>query len=370
MPILAISFDGVGDIAYESMAAEAEKYPNIAAFKANGFYRNNVSTVALSSTYPIHATISTGKVPSVHGIISNYIDATRSDSAAPWAQMASLFKHKTLWDAAKDKNLKTAAFLWPVSCGGKIDYHIPEYHKQTGENQVICNLKYGSKFFQLKTFLKHKHLLDGIKQPNLDNFTTTVACDLLATKKIDLMLVHLIAYDDFCHNFGSTGTEPAKKALDENLGRLLNAWGENPVIIFADHSQLDLVEVINLEKLYPNTFTQNGGSAFIKNAKNLEGKTLESQYWFGRFLTEEEMTESGHSAYFSAGITAKVGYSFGEKPMKGEHGYPPSYENYQIFYNTNKKISQTLKGNIRDVTAIIANELQLDMDILDEYGWR
>ncbi|MCL2016483.1 MAG: ectonucleotide pyrophosphatase/phosphodiesterase [Defluviitaleaceae bacterium] len=387
MPILVISFDGVGDIAYEKMAANAADYPNIAALKRDGYYKNAVSTVFLSSTYPIHATVSTGKLPKDHGIISNYADATRSDDAAEWAQMANMINGKTIWDCAKQKRLKTAAFLWPVSCGAKIDYHIPEYHKQAGENQIICNLKYGSKLFQLKTFLKYKHLLDGIKQPNLDNFTTAAVCNLLdkldkteknPKKNVDLVLVHLIAYDDFCHRYGNGNTQPAQKALDENLGKLLKSWGNKPVIVFSDHSQLDVAEVVNLENILPDTFVQNGGSAFLKNAKILEDTEksakidgLQNQPWFGRFLTSDELAESGQPS--KLGIAAKVGYSFGNKPLKGDHGYPSNYENFQIFYNTintKKNISHSLKGTICDVTAIIAHELQLDMEILDEYGLR
>ena len=53
-----------------------------------------------------------------------------------------------------------------------IAYNVPESAAGMGENQVLLNLKTGSKWTQLKAFVRHGKILDGIKQPNLDNFST------------------------------------------------------------------------------------------------------------------------------------------------------------------------------------------------------
>ena len=356
------------------MAKDANNYPNISALKDRLTYKNKVKTVFVSNTYPIHTSISTGKVPGQHGITSNVNNKTSS-----WAMEEKLIKSKTIWQAAKEKKLTTAAFLWPVTCGAKINWHMPEVHLQKGQSRLVQQLRHGSKTFQVSSLMKHKKLISKMSdiennQPALDNFTTASVCSLLERKKPDLVLVHLIAYDHICHQTGPEPTLPedianleiAKKSLDENLGRLLKLWRDD-VLIFSDHSQLPVNDTINLNSLYRNeSFLQLGGSAF----GNKFDISLPEQHWFGRYLTKEEMKESGYAGRYAFGIAAKRGFNFGEKPVRGDHGYPTDYNNYSTFYGINKKIKyeDKLKGSVLDVTAIIAKELGLKMDIIEEYN--
>ena len=145
---------------------------------------------------------------------------------------------------------------------------------------------------------------------------------------------------------------------------LLESWGEDTVIVFSDHSQFDINENINLSALYGNAvFKQCGGSAFLN--RDIEG--LEKQAWFERYLTKEEMEESGYADKPVLGIAAKAGFAFSESQYKGNHGYPADYENYSVFYGVRGKSFITgheqewLKNHITDVTAIITRELDLDM---------
>ena len=377
MGILVISFDAIGDKVFEAMALDSKNYPNIARFKREAYYRGGVKTVFVSNTYPVHTSISTGKLPKEHGVISNLLPPQKNGEC-PWAQMAKYIKCKTIWDAAREKKLSVAAMLWPVTCGAKIDYHMPEVHVGKGQNILFRSLVYGSVFFQLAALLKHgRKLLDALKGvaqgtglPVLDDFTAAVTCDMLKRKKPDLVLVHLIAYDTMFHLVGSNGKgmETAMKAMDTNLGILLESWGpRDTVIVFSDHSQFNVNENINLNDVYENiAFEQTGGCAFLN--KKPEG--LEEQPWFGRYLTKEEMGESGYGDKPVLGLAAKLGYAFTEgKKYKGNHGYPTDYDNYGVFYCVRGKGFQPiyeqswLKTHISDVTAIIARELNLDMDI-------
>ncbi|MCL2191132.1 MAG: alkaline phosphatase family protein [Treponema sp.] len=375
MGVLVISFDSIGDKVFEAMAGDDNNYPNVARFKREAHYRGGLKTVFMSNTYPVHASIATGKLPKDHGVISNLLPP-KKNGERPWAQMAKNINAKTIWDAAREKKLSTAAMLWPVTCGAKIDYHMPEVHPEKGQNLLFRSLLYGSVFFQLSALLRHGgklvRALKGIGQPELDDFTTSVTCDMLKKTKPDLTLVHLIAYDTMFHFAGSKGTEidVAKKAMNANLGRLLESWGEGTVIVFSDHSQLDVNESINLHDIYGNAvFEQAGGSAFLHGDKPASG--LEEQPWFGRYLTKGEMDESGYADKRVIGMAAKPGYIFSEKDKyKGAHGYPTDYENYDVFYGVRGKNftpGKWLKNRITDVTAIIAEELNLDMDILKEY---
>ena len=381
MSLLVISFDAIGDKVFESMASDPKKYPAIASFYKKLTYQNNVKTIFVSNTYPIHTSISTGKYPYQHGITSNILPAPNNNYRGPekWAMEEKLIKTKTIWQAATEKKLKTAAFLWPVTCGAKINWHMPEVHLLKGQKRIREQLRHGSKMFQIQSMLENKNLLNNItdiesSQPQLDNFTTAVASSLFKKKQPDLALVHLIAYDHICHQTGPEPTqandidklEIAKKAMNDNLELLLDSW-KGDVLIFSDHSQLQVNENINLNTLYRNeNFLQLGGCAFGVRFDI----SLPEQYWFGRYLTKEEIHESGYSGKYTFGIAAKPGFNFGVKPFHGDHGYPTDYDNYSTFYGINKKINYTnhLKKNVLDVTAIIAKELNLDMDIIKEYG--
>ena len=370
MGALVISFDAIGDKAFEVMALDSKNFPNIARFKEQAFYRGGVKTVFMSNTYPVHTSISTGKLPKDHGIISNMLPP-KKNGERPWAQMAKYIKTKTIWDAAKEKKLTTAAILWPVTNGAKIDYHLPETHTEKGQNPLFRRFVYGSFFFQLAALFKYGWMLvktlienkmKGIGQPAVDNFITAVTCNLLKRKKPDLVLIHLLAYDHMFHYAepGAKERDIAKKAMDINLGKLLTSWGDDTVIVFSDHSQFDIKENINLNAIYgDNVFEQCGGCAFLH--KPIEG--IEKQSWFERYLTKEEMLESGYSDKQVIGLAAKPGYCFSESNVyKGNHGYPADYENYKVFYAVRSRNfipEYELKNHITDVTAIIINELKL-----------
>ena len=385
MGALVISFDSVGDSVFEAMAADGENHPNVAAFAREAYYRGGVKTTFVSNTYPVHATVATGKPPRDHGIVSNLLPP-KKNGERPWAQMAGQVKAKTLWDAAREKKLSTAAMLWPTTCGAKIDRNMPETHPEKGQNPLFRGLLYGSALFQFSALLRRGGKLvkalkggPGAGRAALDDFVVSVTCDMLKKEKPDLVMVHLLAYDMLFHFAGSKGPEIeiAKKTLDSSLGRLLESWGgRGTVVVFSDHSQLDVNENVDLRALYGDAvFEQVGGSAFLKSSGAIAD--VEGRPWFGRYLTEGEMRESGYSGKSLVGVAAKPGCAFSESGgYKGAHGYPADYENYAVFYGAKGenfppgREQAWLKNRVTDVTAIVARELNLDMDVLDEYGVR
>ncbi|MDR2043594.1 MAG: ectonucleotide pyrophosphatase/phosphodiesterase [Clostridium sp.] len=391
MRVLVISFDAVSDTDLLRMAGTS---PCVAGFLQKGTLVSGVETVFVSNTYPVHTTVATGLPPKDHKIISNLRNGR-------WVCDSRRIQAKTLWDAAAEKGLRVAAVLWPVTGYAKIRYNVPELHILPGQNQILENLRAGSRWFQLREFMRHRKKLRGITQPYLDDFTTSVAVDVLRRKKPDLTLVHLTAYDAFCHMYGKDfgRLQPAVVSLDRNLGRLLEAAGENVItVIFSDHGQLQVGHTAD-----PNTlagenetgaFELCGGSAFFRIKKgNPPSRSLLSEMpfcrellhkvcqekWFGRFLTEEEMTISGYSSVALFGIAAKPGWCFYEEKArsaadcgaeperhgieKGNHGYPTDYEDYHVFYGVRggdfPADARKTGGRITDVTKLVANVLGL-----------
>jgi len=365
MAMIVVTFDGVGDWEFVQMANDPNTYPNISKLKGQALYRGDLKTIFVSNTYPIHTTISTGKLPKEHGVVSNFV---KVDGKRRWAQLAEYIKSETIWDAAGKKGLTTAAILWPVTCGADIRWNLPEVHVHGGENQITEGLRHGSRLFQIKALLRHGGKFLGRSPPSLDAFSTAVACDVIRKKRPDLTLLHLLAYDMISHRVGSQSEllDIARKSLDDSLGRILEVAGaDTTVLVFADHAHLDVSETVNLESILGESlFEQCGGSAFL--AGPVEG--IETRPWFGRFLTEQEMEESGYASRATCGIAAKPGYCFAaERQYRSNHGYPPDYEKYRVFYAVRGKnfppdgeiVSDF--GDVRDVTAIISKELGLNM---------
>ena len=361
MSLIVISFDGVSDTEFKKMAALPEKYPNIASFKTDAIYHSSVSTTFVSNTYPIHTSIITGNFPSEHGIISNTVSI--KNNADIWAQEAERIKSKTIFQAAYEKGLKVGAISWPVTCGAKIKWNMPEVHIRPGQNRIIQHMRHGSIFFQLNMMRKFGHKLDGLAVPQLDDFLSAAASDLLRSKKPDLLLVHLLSYDTMRHKTGlAPQLDIARASLDESLGRLLEAAPKDAgIIIFSDHAHLDVIHNVNLAEIYgKKLYEQCGGCAFF--TQPIDG--IEAQPWFGRFLRQDEMENSGYEKLASYGVAAKMGYSLGRGEYAANHGYPTDYPNYQVFFahkNMQCNVDDLPHRDIRDVHTLIVRELNLNI---------
>ncbi|MCL2574739.1 MAG: ectonucleotide pyrophosphatase/phosphodiesterase [Defluviitaleaceae bacterium] len=362
MPLIVISFDGVKDAEFQAMAADTRRYPNIAAFMRDSRYTGGVYTTFVSNTYPIHTCISTGSHPKDHGIISNILGRQRETDV--WAQEANLIKQPTIFQAAAKKRLKVGTIAWPVTCGANITYNLPEVHLLPRQNRLLQHMRHGSALFQVQAMLKHGKKLKGLAQPYLDDFLTSVMVDLLRKHKPDLTMIHLLAYDDICHRVGICDElDTARAALDKNLGRILEVAGDATIIVFSDHGHLNVTENIDLTKIFGKTLhEQCGGSAFFTSKVEI----IEEYPWFGRFLTDHEMEVSGYAPHAAFGIGAARGYSFSKGTHRANHGYPRDYDEYRVFHaikNAKHSPHNLLFDDIRNVTALINQELELEMDL-------
>ena len=384
--LLLVSFDAVGSVLVDRLC-ERESFRRF--YERAGVVRD-VKSIYLTNTYPVHASVSTGVLPSEHGIISNTEPFPKRHPR--WCYEAKKIKAQTLWQAAKGKGLKTAAVLWPVTAGAKeINYNIPEILTLPGESQIAMNLKYGSPLLSIRMFLKYRHLMNGTAQPQLDVFVTACMADILKRKQPDLALVHFTAFDTLCHHYGTEAPqlETALDALCANLETLMNAAGEGyEVIVFSDHYQLDAKKVATpnevllqmglIEKDEEDEYrleSRNcffeccGGSGFF-HPGSCDKKTVEAvrevlmrQPEAHRLLTREELETCGRGD-LPFGLAAKPGWfynAFYREDEQANHGYPADYENYSVFYMVKGRSGHLTGGTLLDVTALAAKLLQLDM---------
>lgn len=386
--LLIVSMDAVGDPYFDQLYAR----PHFARLAQRAAVHRGVSSVFLTNTYPVHTSVATGLVPARHGLINN----TRPfpNRHPRWCYQERHIRAQTLWQAAAQKGLSVAAVMWPVTAGSKtIRYNIPELMAQPGENQVLLNLRHGTKLLQLGAFLRHRRLLNGTRQPARDRFATACMADILRKNKPDLALMHLTAYDSLCHENGLDAPvlQTAFDALDENLGLLLDAAGDMEVILFSDHGQLPaerpilpnelLVERGYLEKDDTGEYKENtgahcffecsGGSGFFHPGRLVAGEVEQVRGQvaelpgFGRFLAAEEMATCGR-ADLPFGFAAQPGYAveahyIGEK---ANHGYPADYDGYQVFWlhaGAGAVPGAQTGGSLLDIAPLAAGILGLDM---------
>lgn len=256
--LYVISFDALSTLDFEYITS----LPNFKEFIKEASYCKKVYSVYPTLTYPAHATIVTGRYPKNHGVINNTLLQPNRESP-DWYWYRNYIKGETLYDVAIENGMKVAALLWPVTAKSKIQYNMPEiFANRIWQNQVIVSLLNGTPLFQYQLNNKFGYLRDGLKQPNLDDFTHQSLLYTIKDKRPDLMLVHYTDLDTIRHYHGFH-SEEAKRAMerhDGRLGEIIEAlkegdmYKDSTIIVLGDHGSLDTDKVINLNIL----LRQNG----------------------------------------------------------------------------------------------------------------
>lgn len=374
--MIIISLDAVGeqDLAY------MKEMSNFRRFFERAALCPHVESVYPSLTYPAHAAIVTGCVPKTTNIVNNL-------RFQPWRKKPDWFwqrrfiKRTTIYDEAAKKGMKTAAFLWPVTGRARIAWNLPEiWANHFWENQVTVSFANGTPSFQLDLYRRFGKILNGVRQPNLDNFVQ--ACFLYSVKKYrpDLTLVHLTDVDSNRHDYGVNSPE-AMEALgrhDLRLGELLAllqemGWEKDTdLVLLGDHYQKDTNRIA-----YPNYYLkklgwletgksgirrwqalswESGGSCniYVKDEKLIPAVKRFLEGWKARpdspieeIFDQEEAAAIGADPKAAFVLEAKDGWYFQnglecaseavnreENPTHhmGNHGFHPKKSGYQTFF--------------------------------------
>lgn len=363
--LLLVSFDAI-------TAKDARlllTLPSFGALARQGAFVGDVRSVFVSNTYPAHTSVVTGCHPYKHGILDNTV-AAPGDRSPDWNWFARAVRGPTLYGRAGEAGLKVAAVLWPVTAGAGIRWNIPEiFPNRPWKNQILLSLKYGSPLLQMGIARKYGKLMDGIKQPNLDNFVCAAAQEILRTKRPDVMMVHFTDADTNKHIYGAGSSQAmdAIRRMDERLGRLLATLDETGlrqdchVVVFGDHGMQDVSRHVNpnlaLEKAgllqreqgrvtsWRAWFKCCGGSAFLHlrdatddgaahMARRATEELIQTDGGVRRILSDEEMRLSGFDRHCPFGIEAAPGCDFDEYTTKhrANHGYSLDNPGYTTFY--------------------------------------
>ena len=192
------------------------KIPALRKLVRAGASAEGVESTFPSTTYPAHTTIVTGVPPRVHGVYSHLDSRDPSAAARPWHWFAKAIKVPTLWDAARAAGLKTASIGWPVSAGAAIDYNVPEIWDPALANPYE-SFEVAARNSTPGLFEEALKTLPPLLPPNPthDRLRTEAALYLWRQYRPDLLLIHLVGYDDTAHHFGPLSPQ-AQAALEAN----------------------------------------------------------------------------------------------------------------------------------------------------------
>ncbi|MEN6462157.1 MAG: ectonucleotide pyrophosphatase/phosphodiesterase, partial [Syntrophomonas sp.] len=277
-------------ISVDALRAEDFTYfktlPNFSDLIANGSMINEVNSVYPSLTYPAHTTIVTGVYPDKHGIISNTPNQPGVKDP-DWYWYYRDIKSPTLFDYARKSKMTVGTLFWPVTAGAPVNYNLPEiWPNKPGQSQVGLVLKNGTPLFILDVDIRFGKMLDGKKEPNLDNFTAASAAHMIKSRKPNLAFIHLTDLDHFQHSNGVDSKEAraALKRQDERLGEIVRAvkeaglYGDTAFGVLGDHGAIDTQYNININTAFVNagliTLDKKGGvSEWKVNANSCDGST-------------------------------------------------------------------------------------------------
>ena len=273
--VIVISLDALGSIDFETV----RQLPNFRKFLKYASYSSQVTSIYPSLTYPAHATIVTGRTPAHHGVVNNTLLQPERNSP-DWCWQRHYVKGTTLYDEALDRGMKVAALLWPVTAKSRITWNMPEiFANRPWSNQILTSMANGTLGYQLTMNQKFGKLRDGKRQPALDNFTQAALKYTLRAYRPDLTLAHLTDLDSQRHDYG-VGSQEAQEALerhDRRIGELLSVMKhcdmdirrDTTFVLLGDHSQLDVRNVILLNKIF-----REQGYLKVKKGKICDWKVI------------------------------------------------------------------------------------------------
>ena len=400
--VILISIDGFRPDFYRY-----EKWPtiNMKMLANEGVSADEVRTIFPSVTYPSHTTLISGVLPEDHGIYYN-TEISADGKPGNWIYDFKEIQSKTIWEAAKEKNLVTASVSWPISVNNPyIDYNIPEIWSfsdpmdRRGATAKYANPKGLFEELEKEATGKLQKGEYNLSSRQMDQNLGRMASHIIEKYKPNLLTIHLPITDGAQHRSGREGllVKRAVAGADLIIGEIYDALGraeimENTaIIVTGDHGFVSthtsiapnvwLKEHNLAEKAF---FFSVGGAAFLhvndedkevvltKVKDMLEGLSLSQRSLF-RIISKEQLQTMQSDPKVDLAITAIPGFSFNNahqgKLLKegkgGKHGYYPGFFDIYtgfIGYGKGFKKGETIQRmNLEDIAVIISELLGLNL---------
>lgn len=354
-----------------------EEEPALARVLSEGARLRAVRSVTPTLTYPAHATIITGRSPSSHGIVNN-TKVQPSRAVPDWFWHSRDIKGDTLFRAARRQKMKVGAVLWPVSAGARIHWNLAEiWPHRPWQTQATVTLANSTKTFAIRMAKKYGDLLDGIQQPQLDQFAHACATEILEKEDFDLLFVHYTDIDAHKHRFGTKAPE-VKEAVTrtaQKVGEVIRTleqrglYESTNLILLSDHSQRDIRRALRINQVFYRHALLDARGDRITDWRAYASSCEGSCYVYidkkdpqllpfvrelledirrihggiDRIHTREQAVAAGGDPDCAFYLTAEKGVVFSngingdifgemDKDYRANHGYPPDLPNYEAMF--------------------------------------
>lgn len=367
-PVLLISIDGLLPESYLTPDKLGLAVPNLRALVRDGAWARGATSVTPSITFPAHTTMVTGVNPSRHGVLSNEVFDPDGKLGGGWNWYAGDVKVPTLFDRARDAELKTASVTWPATAGAPIDLNLPDMYP-------VATLREARNLLGLSRVGPAGPILEEVLPAvesliRLRDDTRVKVAVRFLKERPDFMAVHFLELDDAQHASGPRSPEAVAmiERLDSHLGtlfdelRTLGRFDETTIILVSDHGFLPIEKEVRVGTLlrtlglleadaqgkvttWKAYFWPQGGSAAIylhpsataEDRRKLDDvlRLLQQNpaWGVGRVLRGADLAALGGLAGAYAVIDALPGFCFGRAvdatalvgpKLGGIHGHLPS----------------------------------------------
>ncbi|MGH9661219.1 MAG: ectonucleotide pyrophosphatase/phosphodiesterase, partial [Bryobacteraceae bacterium] len=253
--LLVVSVDGLDTRYLHNADRLGLRIPTLRRLVAEGAVASGVVGIVPTVTWPSHTTILTGVPSDEHGIVSN--DQPGKPGQRWW--FVSFLKARTLWHAAREKKMKTAAVYWPVTAGAAIDFNFPEFwYERAGHETLFAPIA------EKATPGLEERVARVYPSFPRSQWTDTSAMQavryLVEFEKPDLTLVHIADLDSEQHDHGAFGKN-AKAVLehaDTLIGWVLEKLPPQTIVAIVSDHGFD-----NAEKLVRPRVMLPGGNVEI-----------------------------------------------------------------------------------------------------------
>jgi len=214
-----------------------------------------------SVTYPNHVAQITGCPPASSGVFNNQQFQPHRGAGAEWFWDSRAIKVPTIFAAARDAGLTTAAVQWPVTAHEQsVDWLVPEIASPWLFDGLEDQYRQTTNVASLERYILpnlHRIDTDRPKGKYLD-FASHLSVEILRRERPDLMFAHLVELDFARHAKGTYGphVEEALRAVDATLCKYLSTLEETGeldstnIVIVSDHGHIDTVQHTSLNAVF------------------------------------------------------------------------------------------------------------------------
>lgn len=347
--VILISIDGFAAYHLEN---EKLQLPNIRELIQQGVWAESSRTVFPSVTHPSHATLTTGVSPRRHGVIGN--EMTNRNTGVSYSVTTQTRQNAihvpTLFDAARQAGLTTAAFDWPETRGDtSIDFNILHGHDELDESEVDPKLlqtlrEAGISIDAYYDIAPRGRMVQGYR----DFILAQSASEIFRTQKPQLMAIHFAMTDGMQHSFGSAHylAQAALTQTDYHIGMIRQAARDagleeqTTFLIVADHGFHSVNHEVNIYPVLKASGLEEkvrlhgrGWNVFVETTKDFsakrDGNALE--LFFKELLKLEGMNRVIRNEEFVA-----MGYPrYEESPLvMGQYMIIPDIDTYLVVDTT------------------------------------